>query len=167
MDCIILARDFFDTGANYHSLIIQGKSVLEGDEVERMKALEIITDNVVQGRWKDVPVGNGSQLKATMVAKFTIDRASVKIQSGGPLGGQNLSKKVWSGEIPLKHVAYIPVKDKKFEEDLPMSKSVAEYWTRHKIYTQCYLVYKFIIIYLGILEILKLGSIFAQCKIWM
>jgi hypothetical protein len=50
---------------------------------------------------------------------------------------------------------------------LPMSKSVAEYWTRHKIYTQCYLVYKFIIIYLGILEILKLGSIFAQCKIWM
>lgn len=86
MDCIILARGFFDTGANYHSLIVQGKAVLEGDEVERMKALEIITDNVVQGRWKDVPVGNGSQLKATMVAKFTIDRASVKIQSGDPLG---------------------------------------------------------------------------------
>ena len=73
LDGIVLARTLFDTSANYRSVVLFGTAELISDEKERMDALKIITDNIIKGRWEEVPVGSDNELKATMLIKIKIE----------------------------------------------------------------------------------------------
>ena len=132
LDGIVLARSLFDTSANYRSAILFGKAELISDEDERLEGLKIITENIIKGRWNEVSVGSPNQLKATMVVKFTIDKASAKIRSGGPKGDEENVQEVWSGHIPLSIKASEPVMDTKFGIEPGMTKSVIDFWERNK-----------------------------------
>jgi nitroimidazol reductase NimA-like FMN-containing flavoprotein (pyridoxamine 5'-phosphate oxidase superfamily) len=132
LDGIVLARTLFDTSANYRSVVLFGKAELVTDHEGRMEGLRIITENIIKGRWNEVPVGSPNQLKATMVVKFTIDRASAKIRDGGPKGDEGNVDEVWSGHIPLSLRALEPVLDTKFGVELAMTKSVEEFWERNR-----------------------------------
>ncbi|MEY4875857.1 MAG: hypothetical protein RL708_1006, partial [Bacteroidota bacterium] len=85
LDGIVLARTLFDTGVNYRSTVLFGKAILVEDENERMEGMKIITESVIKGRWNEVNLGTDQQIKATMVIKFKIEKASAKMRSGGPL----------------------------------------------------------------------------------
>lgn len=132
LDGIVLARTLFDTSANYRSVVLFGKAELVTDHEGRMEGLRIITENIIKGRWNEVSVGSPNQLKATMVVKFTIDRASAKIRDGGPKGDEENVDEVWSGHIPLSLRALEPVLDTKFGVKLAMTKSVEEFWERNR-----------------------------------
>jgi nitroimidazol reductase NimA-like FMN-containing flavoprotein (pyridoxamine 5'-phosphate oxidase superfamily) len=130
LDGIVLAKTLFDTSVNYRSVVLFGKAVLVSDENERMNGMKIITENIVKGRWDEVKLGDENQLKATMVIKFTIERASAKIRTGGPMGDDNIPDEVWSGEIPLVLKALQPIQDTKFGFALDMSESVKTYFKK-------------------------------------
>lgn len=132
LDGIVLARSLFDTSANYRSAILFGHAELITDPQERLEGLKIITENIITGRWDEVSVGSPNQLKATMVIKLTIDKASAKIRTGGPKGDEENEDEVWSGHIPLSIKASVPVRDPKFEVDLTMAKSVKAFWERNR-----------------------------------
>lgn len=132
LDGIVLAKSLFHTSVNYRSTVLFGKAVLIEDENERIKGMKIITENIVKGRWDEVKVGDESQLKATMVIKFTIEKASAKIRNEGPLGDDEMKEEVWSGYIPLAIKALQPIQDSKFGVILEMSDSVKNYLERHK-----------------------------------
>lgn len=132
LDGIVLARTLFDTSANYRSVVLFGKAELVSEYDDRMEGLKIITENIIKGRWNEVSVGSTNQLKATMVVKFTIDRASAKIRNGGPKGDEENVDEVWSGHIPLSLRALEPVLDTKFGVELVMTKSVEEFWERNR-----------------------------------
>jgi nitroimidazol reductase NimA-like FMN-containing flavoprotein (pyridoxamine 5'-phosphate oxidase superfamily) len=132
LDGIVLARTLFDTSANYRSVILFGKAELVIDNDERLKGLQIISENIIKGRWNEVSVGSENELKATMVVKFTIDKASAKIRDGGPKGDEENLHEVWSGHIPLSLKALDPVADTKFKVELEMTKSVTDYWEKHR-----------------------------------
>ena len=132
LDGVVLARSLFDTSANYRSVVLHGKAELVDNYDERMEGLKIITDNIIPGRWNEVPVGSENQIKATMVVKFKIDRASAKVRAGGPGGDEDKTNEVWSGHIPLSLKASEPVKDKKFDADPEMTPSVKEFWLKKK-----------------------------------
>lgn len=132
LDGIVLARTLFDTSANYRSAVLFGKATLVTDYQERIDGLKVITDNIIKDRWDEVPVGSENELKATMVIKFTIDKASAKIRSGGPEGDEENPNEVWSGHIPLVMKALSPVLDPKSEKEFDLTESVKNYWTKHK-----------------------------------
>jgi len=132
LDGIVLARSLFDTSANYRSVVLFGKAVLIEDEEERMESLKIITDNIIKGRWDEVPIGSANELKATMVVKFTIEKASAKIRNEGPKGDEEIDVEVWSGHIPLVMKAMEPVMDPKFGKEYEMTDSVKNYWEANK-----------------------------------
>ncbi len=132
LDGIVLAKSLFHTSVNYRSTVLFGKAVLVEDEKERMDGLKSITENIVKGRWNEVEVGDENQLKATMIIKFTIDSASAKIRNEGPVGDDSIHNEVWSGHIPLALKAAQPIQDKKFGVVLEMSKSVKNYYEKHK-----------------------------------
>ncbi|MGI8580949.1 MAG: pyridoxamine 5'-phosphate oxidase family protein [Chitinophagaceae bacterium] len=121
LDGIVLARTLFDTSANYRSAVLFGKAELIIDHDERIEALKVITENIIKGRWNEVSVGSENQFKATMVVKFTIERASAKIREGGPKGDEEITNEVWSGHIPLSVTASKPVPDSKFGIELEMT----------------------------------------------
>ncbi len=132
LDGIVLARTLFDTSVNYRSVVLFGKARLLTQEDERLRGLKIITENVLKGRWNEVPIGSENQIKATMVVEFKIDKASAKVRNEGPKGDDDEKNEVWSGHIPLVTKALEPIQDKKFGLDLEMTESVKNYWTENK-----------------------------------
>lgn len=127
LDGIILARTLFDTSANYRSAVLYGKAELIENYDERIEGLKIITENIIKGRWDEVAIGSESQIKATMVVKFTVDKASAKIREGGPKGDEDVLNEVWSGHIPLSLKASNPIPDPKFGNGLEITESVRRF----------------------------------------
>jgi uncharacterized protein len=132
LDGIVLARTLFDTSANYRSTVLFGKAVLVEDQDERIDALKIITENIIKGRWNEVPVGSENELKATMIVRFNIDKASAKIRSGGPKGDEDKLSEVWSGHIPLSLKASEPIRDSKFDCNYELTASVKDFLNKNK-----------------------------------
>ena len=132
LDGIVLAKSLFHTSVNYRSVILYGKAVLVEDENERIEGMKVITENIIKGRWDEVTLGTESQLKATMVIKFSIEKASAKIRNEGPVGDDDILDEVWSGHIPLVLKAELPVQDNKFGIELEMSTSVKNYYENNK-----------------------------------
>ena len=131
LDGIVLARTLFDTGVNYRSTILFGKAILVEDENERIEGMKIITENVIKGRWNEVNLGTEAQLKATMVIKFKIEKASAKMRSGGPMGDEEIKDEVWSGEIPLALKANDPIADEKNKTKYEWSESVKSFLKKY------------------------------------
>ncbi len=127
LDGIVLAKSLFHTSVNYRSVVLFGKATLVEDEYERIEGLKAITENIVKGRWDEVAIGTESQLKATMVIKFNIEKASAKIRNEGPVGADEILDEIWSGHIPLAMKAQLPIQDNKFGKDLELSNSVKMY----------------------------------------
>ncbi len=132
LDGIVLAKSLFHTSVNYRSIVLFGRATLVEDENERINGMKIITENIVKGRWDEVALGDENQLKATMVIKFTIEKASAKIRNEGPAGDEDLKDVVWSGHIPLALKAMQPILDDKFGIALEMSDSVRNYYEHNK-----------------------------------
>ena len=124
LDGIVLARTIFDTSANYRSAILYGKAELVENYNERIEGLKIISENIIKGRWNEVAIGSESQIKATMVVKFAIQKASAKIREGGPKGDEDVLNEVWSGYIPLSLKSSDPIPDAKFGVELEITESV-------------------------------------------
>jgi nitroimidazol reductase NimA-like FMN-containing flavoprotein (pyridoxamine 5'-phosphate oxidase superfamily) len=131
LDGIVLAKSLFDTSANYRSVVLFGKATVVTDEEERIEGLRVITEQIIPGRWDEVPVGSPTELKATMVVKFTIETASVKIRDCGPQGDEDKPSDIWSGHIPLQLKALEPVTDLKFGNEPALSASVENFWKSH------------------------------------
>ena len=131
LDGIVLARTLFDTGLNYRSTILFGKASLVEGENERIEGMKIITENVIKGRWNEVNLGTEAQLKATMVIKFKIEKASAKMRSGGPMGDEEIKDEVWSGEIPLALKANDPIADEKNKTKYEWSESVKSFLKKY------------------------------------
>lgn len=132
LDGIVLAKSLFHTSVNYRSVVLFGKAILVDDESERINGMKIITENIVKGRWDEVQIGNESQLKATMVIKFTIEKASAKTRNEGPMGDDEIKDEVWSGHIPIAMKALQPIQDNKFGVELELSNSVKNYFEKNK-----------------------------------
>jgi hypothetical protein len=113
-------------------VVLFGKADLISDESERMHGLKVITENIIKGRWDEVPVGDTNQLKATMVVKFEIETASAKIRNEGPKGDDTVTHEAWSGHIPLVTTASTPIPDEKFGKILPLSESVKNFVAEHQ-----------------------------------
>jgi uncharacterized protein len=132
LDGIVLAKSLFDTSVNYRSVVLFGKAILLEDEAARMEGLKIITENIIEGRWDEVPTGTPQQLKATMVLEFSIERASAKIRNEGPMGDDTVLNNAWSGHIPLITKALEPITDTKFTEVFPLSGSAKKFYEENK-----------------------------------
>jgi nitroimidazol reductase NimA-like FMN-containing flavoprotein (pyridoxamine 5'-phosphate oxidase superfamily) len=127
LDGIVLAKTLFDTSANYRSVVLFGKATLIEDNKERIEGLKVITENIIKGRWNEVPIGNENQLKATMIIKFRIEKASAKVRGGGPKGDEDQLNEVWSGHIPLSLKASQPVPAARPGKEFEITESVKHF----------------------------------------
>ena len=110
LDGLVLAKSIFHHSMNYRSVTVFGCGTEITDEHERLEALQVISDKVMQGRWADARQPNQQEMKATCVAAVKIDSASAKLREGDPVDdAEDLELPVWSGVIPLKQVAEAPV----------------------------------------------------------
>ena len=101
LDGLVLARSSFESSMNYRSAMVLGScSVLEGEEKER--ALRVISDHLLPGRWDDIRPPSRKELAATLVLALPLDEASGKISAGPPEDAEeDLDRPVWGGVVPI------------------------------------------------------------------
>jgi uncharacterized protein len=110
VDGIVLAKSLFHHSMNYRSAVVFGCGKRVEDETERSKVLQIITDKMLPGRWGDARLPNEQEMKATCVATVTIDLASAKVRTGGPIEDEaDTTLHYWSGVLPLQISASKPI----------------------------------------------------------
>jgi uncharacterized protein len=102
VDGLVLARSAFHHSLNYRSVVVLGSLRPVDDPDEKMAALESLTERLVPGRWPDIRWPNRKELKATSVLAMTLDEASAKVRTGGPVDDEeDYALPVWAGVVPL------------------------------------------------------------------
>jgi uncharacterized protein len=101
LDGLVLARSAFESSMNYRGAMVLGTcAVLEGEEKET--ALELISEHLMPGRWKEVRKPSKKELAATVVLSLPLFEASVKVSDGDPTDeDEDLELPVWAGVVPL------------------------------------------------------------------
>jgi nitroimidazol reductase NimA-like FMN-containing flavoprotein (pyridoxamine 5'-phosphate oxidase superfamily) len=98
VDAIVLARSAFHHSMNYRSVVVLGAAELVTDDAQKLRALEIISEHVVPGRWTDVRQPTTQELKATSVLRLPVTEASAKIRTDDD---DDYSLPIWAGILPL------------------------------------------------------------------
>lgn len=110
LDGLVLAKSLFHHSMNYRSATCFGVGSEIKDPGQRMDGLRIISEKVMPGRWNDARKPLDKEMKATCVAAITIQSASAKIRTGGPIDEpEDHSLPVWAGVVPLTTTVGEPV----------------------------------------------------------
>ena len=124
-DGLVLARSAFHHSANYRSAVVFGRAEPVTDAEEKDRALRIISEQAIPGRWEEVRAPNAKELKATKVLKINVLEFSVKIRSGGPNDdAEDYALPVWAGVLPFRKGFEVPEPDEKMTENYPVPESV-------------------------------------------
>jgi nitroimidazol reductase NimA-like FMN-containing flavoprotein (pyridoxamine 5'-phosphate oxidase superfamily) len=124
-DGIVLARSTFHHSLNYQSVTIFGCAEVVNDASERLKALEIISNQIIPNRWEEARLPNKNELKATMILKIEISEASAKIRKGPPVDDKKDYKlPIWAGVLPINKTYGKPIPDENLSKEIPLPQSV-------------------------------------------
>jgi nitroimidazol reductase NimA-like FMN-containing flavoprotein (pyridoxamine 5'-phosphate oxidase superfamily) len=117
-DGLVLARSAFNHSMNYRSVVILGTAApVEGDE--KLKALKIMSEHMLPGRWIETRMPNQTEMRATTVLAVEINEASAKIRKGPPLDDEeDLGHPCWAGVVPAQARALAPVVDPRSPEPI-------------------------------------------------
>ena len=125
LDGLVYARSAFESSIHYRSAVIMGSAtVVEGEE--KLKALSILTNHMMPGRWDEVRETTKKELAATLVLRVPLERVSVKISDRGPdeFEDDGDDRSIWAGILPLRVVAGEPSSSEMTPEGTPVSPSV-------------------------------------------
>jgi uncharacterized protein len=120
LDGLVLARSIFNHSMNYRSVVVLGTASVVEDPEEKLKALRLLSEHILPGRWADSRQPNERELKATFALRVPITEFSAKIRQGPPIDDEaDYAFKTWAGVIPLETVAREPVPDARCNAEIP------------------------------------------------
>ena len=126
IDGLVLARSAFHHSMNYRSVVVLGRARLVEGPQERAAALEAFTERLVPGRWAEVRPPSRQELKGTRVLALSLDEASAKLRSGGPVDDEeDYASDAWAGTVPLRLQPAAIEPDPLRRSDVPLSPAVA------------------------------------------
>jgi len=112
LDGLVLARSIFNHSMNYRSVVILGKAMLVDEPDQKLKALRLLSEHIIPGRWADSRQPNERELKATSVLRLPIEEFSAKVRTGPVIDDEeDYSFPTWAGVVPLGMKAGMPVDD--------------------------------------------------------
>ena len=128
VDGLVLARSVFHHSMNYRSVVLFGTGRIVEDDLEKMAALEAITEHLVPGRWKEARLPNRREMNATLVVSIKIDEASAKVRTGAPLDdAEDYDIPVWAGVLPLREATLSPIRDEVQSKEVTLPPYIANY----------------------------------------
>ncbi|MEZ4963088.1 MAG: pyridoxamine 5'-phosphate oxidase family protein [Saprospiraceae bacterium] len=124
LDGLVLARSAFHHSVNYRSAVLFGTAhIIDGEEKER--ALFLISENILKGRWDEVRGPNAQEMKATSVLRLDVETASAKIRTGPPGDDEeDYALPIWAGIVPVVQQYGPPVNDPLLTAGIPIPESI-------------------------------------------
>ncbi|MCI0517462.1 MAG: pyridoxamine 5'-phosphate oxidase family protein [Woeseiaceae bacterium] len=102
LDGIVLARSAFNSSMNYRSVTVFGTPSLVEGNAEKLRAMKIISEHLMPGRWDELRAPHEKEVKMTGVIAVSIDSASAKVSTGMPVDEpDDYAIPVWAGVLPL------------------------------------------------------------------
>jgi len=113
LDGLVLARSAFESSMHYRGVMALGTcTVLEGDDRDR--ALRLISDHLLPGRWDDIRPPSTKELAATLVLALPLDEVSAKVSDTMPEDDpQDVDRPVWGGIVPITESFGTPQPDER------------------------------------------------------
>ncbi len=125
VDGLVLARSAFHHSMNYRSVVAFGTAHKIDEPDRKTRALRIISEHLIAGRWNDVRSPSERELQATAVLEFSIEEGSAKIRTGPPLDDEeDYNLPVWAGILPLSLEAKPPVRDSRLTDGIKVPEYV-------------------------------------------
>ncbi len=119
VDGLVLARSAFHHSMNYRSVVAFGTATPIEEPAQKTRALRVISDHLIAGRWEDVRSPSAKELKATAVLEFSIEEASAKIRTGPPVDDEpDYALPVWAGVLPLTVETKAPTPDPRLRDGI-------------------------------------------------
>ncbi len=132
LDGLVLARSIFNHSMNYRSVVILGTATVVQDPEEKLKALRLLSEHILPGRWADSRQPNERELKATFALRVPITEFSAKVRQGPPIDDEeDYQFKTWAGVIPLEVVARPPIPDARSSPEIQVP-AYARLYSRKK-----------------------------------
>ncbi|MCB0630615.1 MAG: pyridoxamine 5'-phosphate oxidase family protein [Saprospiraceae bacterium] len=124
VDGLILARSAFHHSMNYRSAVVFGTARLVED-TDKLHALEVISEQILKGRWSEVRQPSEKELKATSVVALEIEQASAKVRTGPPVDdAEDYELPIWAGILPIHQAYGQPIEDPDSRRPLAVPQSV-------------------------------------------
>lgn len=102
LDGLVLARSAFNHSVNYRSVMLFGHAQMVEARDEKLRQLELFTERLYPGRWRELRPVTDQELKATTVLSMRIEEGSAKVRSGPPKDdAPDYDWPVWAGVIPV------------------------------------------------------------------
>jgi uncharacterized protein len=112
VDALILARCAFRHSLNYRAVMAFGTAAIVDDPTEKEAGLNAFIERIYPGRTGIMRGIAPQELKATTLMGMTIEDASAKIRSSGPLDlEQDYAADCWAGTLPIAQVMRAPIPD--------------------------------------------------------
>ncbi|MCW2307050.1 pyridoxamine 5'-phosphate oxidase family protein [Rhodobium gokarnense] len=125
-DGIVVGRSAFHSSMNYRSVVVHGTARKVEDADEHARALEIVTEHILPGRWAEVRPMLDKEVKATGVIAIEIEAASAKVRAGEPIDEESdYDTPVWGGVVPLRTTYGAPEGDSRLLPGVEVPASVA------------------------------------------
>jgi len=103
IDGLVFARSAFNSSLNYRSATLFGSPRLITDDAAKLRALRIITEHAMPGRWAELRAPLERELKMTGVIAVEIESASAKVASKMPEDEpEDYATPVWAGVLPIE-----------------------------------------------------------------
>jgi uncharacterized protein len=101
VDGLVFARSAFHHSMNYRSAVVFGRAeALDGEG--KLVGLRAIAEHLTPGRWEESRPPSRVERRQTSVLELTVDHASVKVRSGGPVDDpDDLALEIWAGAVSL------------------------------------------------------------------
>lgn len=128
VDGIVAARSAFHHSMNYRSAVVLGTARLVDDDEERLRAMEMITEHVLPGRWSEARHPSDAESKGTLILALAIEEFSVKSRSGPPADEEaDYELPIWAGVIPLTTTSGEPKPDPRLGDGVEVAPSVVRF----------------------------------------
>ena len=103
LDGIVLARSAFNSSMQYRSVTIFGSPHIIVDSEEKLRAMRVISEHSMPGRWGELRDSHEREVKMTGVIQLDIESASAKISAAGPEDeDEDYDIPIWAGVLPIK-----------------------------------------------------------------
>jgi nitroimidazol reductase NimA-like FMN-containing flavoprotein (pyridoxamine 5'-phosphate oxidase superfamily) len=131
VDGLVLARSGLHSSVNYRSVVMLGTAEAV-DESEREKALKVVLDHVVPGRWEALRPIKPGELEQTMVLRMEIVEASAKVRTGPPIDDEeDYALPIWAGTLDFPATEPVAVPDPRLDPGVTVPDHVTG-WRRPK-----------------------------------
>lgn len=125
VDALVYARSAFNSSMNYRSATVFGSARLIDDWDEKLRALRVISECTMPGRWDELRAPLDNEIKKTGIIELTIEAASAKVSTGMPDDeDDDYDIPIWAGILPLRSAFTILQSDDRLIEDVQPSDAV-------------------------------------------